>query len=815
MRLSLLSFTAGCLVLAGSAMAQERLQSARNALAEALPDVAALRIERYLESQSDLSDDEKAPALLLLGECQLRAGRISAALATLADVPDQLASERNYWQGIALAKEQKRSDALEKLAQVAVESDLYEQALLNKSELQARQGQLAEALTTLSSIREHNPDFLASEIALLEARLLLEADEPEKALSAWKTLSGDDQKKPTARLLAGRIALAQQDYEKALTSFQTVLAGESAQPAQPLALLGKSDALLASGSPDEAKQPLLDLLKQENDSSLLSFLHSRFEKLLTLASETSELTAALSAFVDASTLGEDSNYATPPKLFACYYLARISEPQAAKDYLSQIISLSPEGDLAARAHLLQARLELADNNTKAAKKSLASVDAAAPDSSLAFRAADILARLEVTNGNLAEARSLFAEAAQHPEAHFAEQALLNQAILQWSKNAQAPLSALTAKLDSSEAKVSLELEKALALARTGEPSATDALKQFVLRYPKHPRRALAQLTLANLLLSEPQPDFELVEGQLSSLPDNLTRPLSRESFRVSHRLAAITNDWTNAVSWGERHLKAFPEAQDDPYFLLPLAESSFQNGDYNRSRYLFSRIAELPEAGELAELASLYAAHSNLLIPTSEATGEALDILDKIVKEAGPLASRARLIKARTLLKNLGQAEESLQILQAIPGEPGDQPEAALLKAEAHRELAYDDPKHAERAVTIYKSLLADPRTSYQLSNQIHYQLALTHRENDQLNLAIEPCLRVVDLENKPEDEKEVEWDYYYRCGFEAIDILLEADRARAALILARKLAKTGGPGAAQAEERAQQIQLDHLLWTD
>lgn len=815
MRSFLLSLTTGLLVLSGMLTAEEGLQSARNALAEYLPDIAALRIERFLESHSDLTAEAEGEALLLLAECYLRAGKPAQAQKVLNDIPEKLSSDRDYWLGVALSHQHEYLSALEKFAQVDPESSLYQQALFNTIELQVSLEKTSQAFANLEKIRAHDPSFLSAEVALLEAQLSLETGDRDKALQAWETLSPKNQKTSSGQLLAGRIALARQDPDAALGYFDTVLAQDTPEGTQTLALLGKSDTLLSKGRAKQAIPPLLELLKQEKDSALLDLLHGRFKTLLTRGGKTDELAASLTDYAKPATLGEDSNYTTPGKLFACYYLARISPLGETAKYLNPVFTFAPEGELAARAHLLQAELAFQEGDQEAVKAALEAAQKTAPASALASRAADALARLAVREGDLQTAENLFAKAAEHPSAAFTEQALLNQAILQLRSQPDAPLSALSAKLTNQEAQDLLELEQALAWARESAPPAKEALREFVLQHPTHPRLAQARLALANVLLSESKPDYELVEQQLSSLPDDLDRSLSRENFRVNHRLAAITNDWSRAVSEGERHLKAFPEAQDDPYFLLPLAESSFQNGDYNRSRFLFAKVATLPEVGELAELSLLYAARSNLLIPTREATVEAFDILDGIIAQAGPLTTRARFLKARNLLKSQGQASECLKILDGIPGKPGDQPEAALLAAEAHRELVSENPQHAELAISIYQRLLDDPRTSYEFSNQIHYQLALTYRENGQLNLAIEPCLRVVDFENKPKDEKKVEWDYYYRCGFEAIDILLEAKRARAALILARKLAQTGGPGAEQARERAEQILLDHLLWSD
>ena len=547
----------------------------------------------------------------------------------------------------------------------------------------------------------------------------------------------------------------------------------------------------------------------------LPLIGHRLDLLADLATDKDELIAPLTAFVGPANLGEDSNLQSPQKLLACFTLARLSEPTRAQELLQIITTLSPSSELAARSYLQLGQLAWQGEDLDVALQYLKDAESAAPNSPLAFVATDLAARIETQKGDLSAALPLFAKAAKHPDSTFSEQALLNQGLLTLENNPDAPLSSIASRLATEEGKIFLELERVLALAREKDSAARVALQDFIFQHPDHPRVAQARLALVGLLMLEQQPDFGLIDVQLASLPKELERPLSRQRFRLSHDLGIITDDWAQAITYGEEHRQAFPEVESDPYFLLRLGESFYRDGEFDRSRILFSKVTSLPDAGELIELALYFNAVSNLAIPTEKATAEALDTLDNLIQRAGPLASRARLTKARTQLKDLGRAEECLETLEGIPGEPGDQPEAALLSAQAYRELSAGDAKLAEKAVSIYRRLLDDPRTSYQLSNQIHYQLSRTYSESGQPNLAIDPCLSVVDLENRAPDETEVEWDYYYRCGFEAIDILLEAKRPRAALMLARKLAQTKGPSAVEAEERARQIQLDHQLWTD
>ncbi len=814
---SLLSYlTAGAITLSTSLQAQQGLHSARQALAEHLPDIAALRIESFLATKPELSQKEKENTLLLLGEAHLRAGNPDKTLTVLKNLPNVSNESRNFWQGLALARQQNFPQALSQLALVSKENPLYSQALCNRIEIHRNLAQTEAAFETLSKLRHFDANYKPNELALLEARLFLDSNKPEEASQALTKLDSATRKEDEALLLTGRIALAANQPTQALEAFESIQIDQNQPTLTKLTLLGKTDAILASEEPEKALPHLLQLLSLDSKETFLDLLPARFEKLLATTSNKNDLLSSLATFVSPETLGEDSNYANPRKLLACYYLARISSPEEATSLSQQALSLQPEGEIAARFHLESARLALQDNSLAATQEHLNAILKTAPHSPLTAQASDLLARLATEKGNLKQAQKLFAKATQHPNQEFAEQALLNQALLQLTQNPTDSLSALSTKLTNSKSAPVLSLEKALALAQQKSPQAIDKLRTFITDHPTHPRLEEARLALIERLLEKPQPDFETITTQLASLPELLEQPQSLVAFQLCHRFGAITNDWSLAVARGESHRKNFLTTENDPFFLLSLAESTFRNGkNFRRAHVLFTKVANLPNAGELAEVALFFSARASLEIPTSESTGEGHRILDQLIQNAGRLTTQARLLKARTLLKSQGKPRECLQTLQGIPGQPGDQPEAALLTAKAFRELAAKNPADAKRAVSIYQRLIADKRTSYSLSNQLHYQLALTYRENEQAHLAIDPCYTVINFENRKADEVEVEWDYFYRCGFEAIDILLEANRPQAALTLARKLAKTKGPGAKQVQERAEQIQLDHLLWTD
>ena len=805
------------LTLVGSewTLAAEELGAARQALAEQLPEIAVDLIESFLSENKTLPIEQTEGALLLLGEAHLRSGNAKLALEILKRTALNESAPRSYWLGLAHAHLGNIEQALEHLTAVGPDSPLHAQATFNRIEVLQSARKWQDALTAVNQLQDSKPDYHPNDLSLREVQLLLAVNEPARAaevMAEWKT---EVQESPQARLLAGQVYLANQSPEKALEVLEKI-DGEQQKPRfKNLVTLGRADALLNASEHEKALPLLIELLAAETENSFLSSLSIRFEQLITHNSSEIDAISPLRAFVVPTPLGEDSNFASPSKLLASYYLARVSPPESAQSLIQLALSLKPEPILEARLHLEQARLSFEAEEIPQARESLIASRRAAPQSTTAAQAADLLARLSASGENSAEAKNLFAKAAEHPDPLFKQQALLNQALLELAENPKDSLSALTSQLKSSSAEIDLELEKCLAKARANLPLAHKELDKFIAAYPEYPRLAEARLALLDLLLKEGQPDFERIEQELASLPRKLARKQSRHAFELCHRLGAIANEWTLAVDRGELHRREFPDSESDPFFLLALGESNFRNGDFNRAHLLFSETAEQPEAGELAEVALYFSARANLKIPTKEATEEAHAILDDLTQQSGRLATAARLLKARTLLKSQGKPRQCLETLEGIPGKPGDQPEAALLTAEAYRELTGAEPELFDRAISIYQRLIDDPRTSYSLSNQLHFQLALTYRECGKPELAIEPCLVVVDGENRKENEKETEWDYYYRCGFEAIEILLEAKRNQAALILARKLAQTKGPGAKQAQERAEQIQLDHLLWTD
>lgn len=814
----LIAFSLAAGALGTAELWEEKLLPARAALADELPEIAVARIEALIASAEFQASDEASQnsVRLLLGEALVRDSQLEKAVTTLSPISSDSAT-RNYWLGLAEAKLGNSQTALTTLAKVpAVDPVLGSLAQYNRLEILTRMDDTEGALTLLGSLRADNPEFRPQELALTEVALDLRKNDPDHAKVALSRLEPKD---PRALALAGRIELIAGNHDEALEFFQKCLAANPSQPVQILALLGQADALLAKGEVVASLENLLKILAQSSDSETQELLFPRFDSL-NLAARDSELQQRirreLASFHDSPERADLNNEATR---FVRFQEGRLLAPPKSLRHLEKLLEQFPtvrESDtLLAHTHLLLAKLLLKEGRIDRAKEELGQILQLPSGGPLTAATSDLLARLTANEGRWAEAEKLFAQAAQTSHSDFAETALINQAIIALRSTGSGDLSAISAKLSSPDSQSLLAFEQILAASLDDESGAGTALREFLSKNPRHPRRAEAGLALASSLLKANRPEAAEIAGVIEAIPGGLSVAQSHERFVLSHQLGVVTNQWDLAVRFGERHLKRHPTAESDPYFLLRLGESRFRNGDFDRARLLFSEVAESGKASGLEDVALYYTARANLAIPTATATTDALNTLDDLIARSGPLSTDARILKARTLLENLGKPRECLADLRLLPGKLADQPEVALLAAEAYRELGTSDPTQYEEALKTYRSLLADSRTSYARSNQLHYLIARTYRESGRPSLALEPLLDVIDFENRHSPDAPPEWDFYYQCGFEAIDLLLEAGRYRAALIQANKLAKTNGPGAAQAKERAEQIQLDHTLFTD
>ena len=78
---------------------------------------------------------------------------------------------------------------------------------------------------------------------------------------------------------------------------------------------------------------------------------------------------------------------------------------------------------------------------------------------------------------------------------------------------------------------------------------------------------------------------------------------------------------------------------------------------------------------------------------------------------------------------------------------------------------------------------------------------------------ALSTYFQVVNLEFQEDKTKPAEWDWYYKCGLKAVDLLEKQERYKSAVALLEKMANTFGPKYAVLIEKVEKLKLKHLIW--
>ena len=98
--------------------------------------------------------------------------------------------------------------------------------------------------------------------------------------------------------------------------------------------------------------------------------------------------------------------------------------------------------------------------------------------------------------------------------------------------------------------------------------------------------------------------------------------------------------------------------------------------------------------------------------------------------------------------------------------------------------------------------------------HQVYFLLGQTQEKLDpSLSKALDSYFKVVNLEVQQQNDHPVEWEYYYKCGLRAVDLLEKQSRWGAAANLLDKMAGHFGPKSDVLRKRADTIRLQHHIW--
>ena len=143
--------------------------------------------------------------------------------------------------------------------------------------------------------------------------------------------------------------------------------------------------------------------------------------------------------------------------------------------------------------------------------------------------------------------------------------------------------------------------------------------------------------------------------------------------------------------------------------------------------------------------------------------------------------------------------------------------DAGVLMADCLHRQGATDPKKFEHAIQIYDNLIKSKDLPLAKNNQFHFLRGQTLESMNRRADALDSYYSVITKANAPNGAggPEIEWFWFYRCGFKALSILEADKRWEASVKLARRIAAFDGPRSEEASKRAHNLAKQHMIWEE
>jgi tetratricopeptide (TPR) repeat protein len=824
-----------------------------DALASGLWEVAELRFSECL-ADPGLTADEKPQLAINLAESLIRGGKAAEALALLDHSFLEKSEEVPFWKAQALSGMGRFADAAAIFSEVLLnpEAPHRTEAGFSQASLLLSLSKPDDALEVLKSLSLEDSPEISSRAKLLMVEILLDLGriaEARETMPTAATLSTDD--RPLGAFLEAYLMLAEGNFTEAAAAFQSLLSQPQGQSIvrYHAAAAGLADALMATGDQEGAAKSLLVFIQEHPDSPLLDALFKRLHHWLP------EVPAAIDPILE-----QLAQWITPPEFPALGAIAgsppdadsaatsawptirksndllafsvftraiglhRMATPESraeASRLMTRLRLDNPDHFLATRALYQTSRWLLDEGEIDRAMAVLDLLRDTAKSPILRGQAAFLEARTAYLEGNPELAIQLFDEAALALPDSSARTARLNASIARLRSGNLKGVTLIQQDGHPDDAGLVADLTLERALATTPPSEARILIEEFLSQHPDHSRASEARLAAAEAALAGTPPDLAFAKSQLDVLgaePETALPPSRIAMARL--RIADLAKDSLEAIRIARAILESHPQEPTSAEAALTLGRNLFETKDYNPARLVLEKLAAADTDPGRAQAAWLLAARSAALVGTLSSKEEALVLFDRAIAADGPLGSIARLEKADHLIKNMYRFSEAAEFLRQwfdslAKTDPLRLP-AGLLLGQALYAQGSTSPDSLKQALEIYDQLLPHAANHPALIHRLQYVRGLTleqlpHETNPETKRdgqALNAYYSVLETPSPP-----TEWEYFELCGFKALSLLEKAERWPAAIAVAQKIASFKGPRAEEAANRADQLQLKHMIW--
>jgi hypothetical protein len=812
------------------------LVSARRALADGLPQIAALKAVRQLQLLKPRANhkEERSALAAVAVEGYVRSGEGEAAWKLLQKEPLPRA---DYWKayarllmGDAEGAEKRLNQCLQLQPQAVDERLLLAQVslvLMNAAQAQ-------EALKPILD----GPLAATAEVRLKAERLFLQADlisgHSVRVVNRLESAESLQLSSLEGQLLLAEALIEQKRYadvERVLLQvMQSQRGGESVQETAALLL---AESQNRAGRRQEAITTLIDYLEPNAVLREASPAHVFDLIYRCLESDPKRLPPdAVFRWLSLPQVDEQKRpaQALHGKQFHGYalllmarWLVLQNRRYEALGFLETQLQFYPQHP--ARREALQLALETysdlqEDGRVNVLAQNWRSEFASVGSALVEF----VTGRSAFSRGDYEKALKLFRVAADlAPQLAERRSALFNAGVSALKAGESVVYQSLLAQLQAmpdGAVAADLELERLLDLAAKEPAAAISPLKVFRAKQPaSNPRRFELELTLAEVLLQQVPTDFTAVEELLRSAE---SLPLLTDGQRLQLLKTELwkldqQGELLRLAQLGSAFLSQQQKGGVSVDFIrMKVADAYYRLENFAAARTEFELVVKQTPPSLYADTALYFAGLSALSMMGDEGRQSALKMWEELIQRDSPLSFQAAQQQALAL-RLAGQEKEALKVMEVLLDKKKLNDEQRRLficeKAETLILLGKKEPEAIEQAVVVLRRLLQEESLPSAWRARGGYTLARALSSQQLPTQALEVVYDVVTELGRLSRSTPEERVWYYRAGFFGMDLLEQASEWEAAAKLAETVAQASGDRAGEARERANKIRLEHFLW--
>ena len=808
------------------------LVAAKQAMADGCYDIAVLKFQR-LQALAGKDQEMRSLCTSLLVETLVRDGKGKEALAAMAG---ETINDRPFWEGQALLLTGEYEHAVEVLSTYPEDGPLAALATIGRAHALMGEGREAAARSLVKPLRDNTEPEIARRSRLLFDELQLGTSNAPVVLERL-THEGVG-KDLDIQYLRARALFEQNDAPKAELVLRDMLSDDHISEIQSdAATILLAEVLWQKHSP-EGRKRLISFINsftpgtsERKESEFWNEAFGLLERMSTTMRKDDPLLATALQWAADGARPERQGHAL---YFVAQRLHASKKDDFAVGFAESVIQLYPKHAKAGDAIRLAMQIHGAQRNDPRVIE-LAELwrrDFGGGDESVVDF---LVGMIRFTRGEYHEALSLFARAADlEGDLTRRRRALFNGAMCAIQTGEKALLASLMSQLaqvaavpeagkkTSGESVADVELDRALQLAAKNDPAAGEELAAFVKSHPDHARWPEAQVALAEFSLLDVPPRIKPATEALEAATKAKHSPELQERIDyVSLWLREANQDLPAVARAGLTFIDAWPQSGRVDEVRMKVGEAYYRLENFLSAHTQFGLLVKNSPESPYAETALFFAGKAAMKlgsVGSNEWLNAAITSWDELAQREGPLAAAARQQQA-IAKRRMGKNEEALKLLDDLletPQTQGDQRHGIQLdKADLLVFMGRTQASRFDEAVALLRGMLQDKDLPFSWSARAGVLLASALKDQGHNTEALEACYDVVNngtnFLSQPSTPTEYQW--FYRAGFLAVELLKDGQKWEAAAKMAEKLAQTGGDRAKEAAEKATEIRLKHFLW--